>query len=151
MEKKQIVTSRFADYVKTPQALWYWLTVTIACLAIAILLIPVNLYSWAYFRVALGLSLVLWLPGYSVTKALFPLQLRANTANGIDGIERVALSIGLSVALVPIVALILRYTPWGSDYLTAISLFALTISLSTAALVREYRNSAKHDGLENQV
>ncbi|MHB8987039.1 MAG: DUF1616 domain-containing protein [Eubacteriales bacterium] len=30
-----------------------------------------------------------------------------------DGIERVALSFGLSIAVVPLVGLILNYTPWG--------------------------------------
>ena len=33
--------------------------------------------------------------------------------SGIDGIERVALSFGLSIAIVPLIGLILNFTPWG--------------------------------------
>ncbi|MUW14938.1 DUF1616 domain-containing protein [Halorubrum sp. CBA1125] len=33
--------------------------------------------------------------------------------SGIDGIERVALSFGLSIAIVPLIGLVLNFTPWG--------------------------------------
>ena len=33
--------------------------------------------------------------------------------SGIDGIERVALSFGLSIAVVPLIGLVLNFTPWG--------------------------------------
>jgi len=32
---------------------------------------------------------------------------------GIGGIAKIALSFGLSIAVVPIIGLILNYTPWG--------------------------------------
>ena len=46
----------------------------------------------------------------------------------------------VSIALVPIVGLILNYTPWGIR-LTPItlSLLALTIVFATAAILREYQ------------
>ena len=58
----------------------------------------------------------------------------------METIERLALSIGMSLVLVPIVGLILNYTPWGIR-LTPItlSLLALTIVFATAALFREYQ------------
>ncbi|TKX63403.1 DUF1616 domain-containing protein, partial [Halorubrum sp. SP9] len=34
-------------------------------------------------------------------------------SQGIDGIERVALSFGLSIAIVPLIGLVLNFTPWG--------------------------------------
>ncbi|WP_248516872.1 DUF1616 domain-containing protein [Salinarchaeum laminariae] len=37
----------------------------------------------------------------------------AVTGRGIDGIERVALSFGLSIAIVPLLGLVLNFTPWG--------------------------------------
>lgn len=39
--------------------------------------------------------------------------LPASSRNGIDGIERVALSFGLSIAIVPLLGLVLNFTPWG--------------------------------------
>lgn len=58
-------------------------------------------------RVALGLLFVLFLPGYALIAALFPKD------KDIDWIERVALSFGLSIAAVPLLGLLLNYTPWG--------------------------------------
>ncbi len=62
----------------------------------------------------------------------------------MDTIERIALSFGMSLALVPIVGLILNYTPWGIR-LTPItlSLLALTIVFATAAVLREYQAKAQ--------
>jgi uncharacterized membrane protein len=56
-------------------------------------------------RVVLGIPLVLFLPGYALVTALFP------SREGLDGIERVALSFGLSLALLPLIALGIEYSP----------------------------------------
>ncbi len=77
-------------------------------------------------RVVLGLPLVLFLPGYALVAALFPEEGEGPTETedpqeastetdgaGIDGIERVALSFGLSIAVVPLLGLVLNFTPWG--------------------------------------
>ena len=58
-------------------------------------------------RIALGLAFVLFLPGYALVAALFPKD------GEIDWIERVALAFGLSIAVVPLLGLLLNYTPWG--------------------------------------
>jgi len=58
-------------------------------------------------RMIVGFPLVLFLPGYSLISALFPKK------GELDGIERIALSIGLSIALALIIGLVLNYTPWG--------------------------------------
>ncbi len=58
-------------------------------------------------RNVLGLPLVLFLPGYALIAALFPAK------SDLDGIERTALSFGLSIAIVPLIGLVLNYTPFG--------------------------------------
>lgn len=58
-------------------------------------------------RQVIGLIFVLFLPGYAATAALFPEN------EQIDTIERVALSFGLSIAIVPLIGLGLNFTPWG--------------------------------------
>ena len=74
-------------------------------------------------RNVLGLPLVLFLPGYSLIAALFPAK------SDLDGIERVALSFGLSIAVVPLIGLGLNYTPWG------IRIHPILISLSTFTFI----------------
>ena len=62
----------------------------------------------------------------------------------LDNIERIALSIGMSLALVPLVGLLLNYTPWGIRLTPiTISLLALTLTLSTAAIIREHQTKTE--------
>ena len=85
-------------------------------------------------RIVLGLPFVLFFPGYALTAALFP---RKNT---LDAVERLALSFGLSIALVSLIGLILNYTPWGIRlYPILISLAVLIITLSIATWYRRWR------------
>ena len=72
-------------------------------------------------RIALGLLLVLFFPGYVLISALYPRR------EQLSGVERIALGLGLSLALVPLLGLALNFTPWGIR-LTPI---VLTLSLWT--------------------
>jgi len=78
------------------------LNLLVVVLIIVILLFPSNVA-----RIVLGLPFLLFFPGYSLLAALFPRK------EAIDAIERIALSFGLSIAVVPLIGLILNYTPWG--------------------------------------
>lgn len=84
-------------------------------------------------RTMLGLPMVLFLPGYALIAALFPEK------DDLDGIERLALSLGLSIAVVPLIGLGLNYTPWG------IRLVPILVSLSIFTLlmcaIAAYRRS----------
>jgi len=76
-------------------------------------------------RVILGLPFVLFFPGYVLIAALFPGR------KALDGLERTALSFGLSIAVVPLVGLGLNYTPWGirlTPILVSLTLFTLVVS-----------------------
>jgi uncharacterized membrane protein len=100
-------------------------------------------------RIVAGLVFVLFIPGYAFIAALFPEAGSGPTpddgtvsdtqADGIDGIERVALSFGLSIALVPLVGLVLNFTPWGIRLLPIlVSLSGLTLVLTAIAAVRRW-------------
>lgn len=58
-------------------------------------------------RIILGLPFALFFPGYVLIATLFPRE------ESIGGIERAALSFGLSIAIVPLIGLILNYARWG--------------------------------------
>jgi len=66
-------------------------------------------------RLFLGLFFVLFVPGYALQAALFPSDVERDVGSGggLDGPERLALSFGLSVAVIPPLALILDWLPWG--------------------------------------
>lgn len=71
-------------------------------LAVAIALFPSSMA-----RTILGLPFLLFFPGYTLMAALFPKK------GSLGGVERVALSFGLSIAVVPLIGLVLNFTPWG--------------------------------------
>ena len=78
-------------------------------------------------RVALGLPFVLFFPGYALIAALFPGR------QALDGLERVALSFGLSLAVTPLLGLGLNYTPWGirlNPILISLTVFTFLLSLT---------------------
>ncbi len=82
-------------------------------------------------RVVLGFLFILFLPGYSIIAALFPKK------SDLDGIERVALSFGLSIAVTPLIGLLLNYTPFGIRLTPLLLfLFIFTILMSFIAYIR---------------
>ena len=82
-------------------------------------------------RTIFGLPLVLFVPGYALVSALFP------SNEGLDGLERTALGFGLSLALIPLIALGIEYSPWRLDLVPiATGLIACTILFSVVAVLR---------------
>ena len=95
-------------------------------------LIPV--LNESFIRTALSLSLVVFLPGYALIAMLFPEK------TGLESVERIALSIGLSAAVVPLIGLGLNFTSWGiKEVPLLISLSAFTLLLSGLAYARRER------------
>jgi uncharacterized membrane protein len=95
-------------------------------LLVVILVILIYFFPSNVLRIILGLPFVLFFPGYALMGALYP------SKAGIGGIERVALSFGLSFAVVALLGLILNYTPWGirlESLLYTTALFILIMSV----------------------
>ena len=91
----------------------------------------ITLTPFRIVRIILGLALVLFFPGYTLISALFPKR------TDLDTIERVALSLGLSIAVVPLIGLVLNYTPWGIRlYPILICLTGFIIAMSVVAWFR---------------
>jgi uncharacterized membrane protein len=90
------------------------------------LLIELLIYGVPFepMRVALGLLFVLFFPGYVLVSALYPRR------EQLRGVERVALGLGLSLALVPLLGLALNFTPWG----IRLTPMVVTLSLWTLAV-----------------
>jgi Protein of unknown function (DUF1616) len=138
--------SNLSSYLKTNQTFWYWITITLAALTLfVVLLIPEDLAPWSLIRNILGAVFVLWLPGYALIKTLFPVQVPIKTATeSLDIVERIVLSLGMSIAIVPLVGLFLNYTPWGVQLTPIVlSLFVFTLVFATIAVIREHQSKMK--------
>ncbi len=100
-------------------------------LALATLVFTLTPLSYLPVRIPLGLVMVLFVPGYTLIAALFP------KIGDLEGIERIALSFGLSIAVVPLIGLALNYTPWGIRLVpVVISVVTFTIAMAAAAYWR---------------
>lgn len=97
-------------------------------------------------RAALALPLVVVFPGYTVLAALFP---EAAGTNGdrpasITGVERGALSVVLSLAVVPLLAFVVNYTSYGLRLRPLLLTVAgVTLALALVAYLRRVRLPAE--------
>ncbi|MFC4437777.1 MULTISPECIES: DUF1616 domain-containing protein [Natrialbaceae] len=103
-------------------------------------------------RIPLGLVFILFAPGYVFVAALFP-EIPSNdtTDSGsesrisrvrseMDLIKRVALSLGVSIAIVPLIGLVLSFVPVSSGFrsvMVALTVFTLTVTIVAAIRRRD--------------
>jgi uncharacterized membrane protein len=112
---------------------------------ITIFVVPESDVPLAYLRSSFGIIFVLFLPGFALIKALFPAKVPFQTSSDdMDAVERIALSFGMSLALVPMFGLILYFSPWGLG-LTSITLSLLVFSIifATIAVLREHQTKVQ--------
>lgn len=95
-----------------------FINITVVLLIIVIAFFPSNI-----LRAIIGIPFLLFFPGYTLIAALFPKK------EDLSGLERIALSLGLSVAVVIFTGLLLNYSPWG------ITLYPILFSLSFFILI----------------
>jgi uncharacterized membrane protein len=121
------------------------------------LVLGIALIPSSVIRIVIGLPFLLFFPGYVLVAALFPLQnskvistqnesssnteftTKQGNKKSIDGIERIALSFGMSIAVVALIGLGLNYTSWGIRLVPVlIAISAFVIIMSIVALLRAY-------------
>jgi len=91
-------------------------------------------YVSGFFRTLLGVPCVLFFPGYTLVALLFPGKA------DLGGFERMALSFGLSIVVLPLLGLALNFTPFGIRPLPLLmSLFAFIALTSFMGSLRRAR------------
>jgi hypothetical protein len=125
---------------------WFYASVAVSLITVlAIYTLPTELPLVA-IRWVLGSVFILFLPGYVTVEALFP------KGRDLNSIERFALSIGLSLALVPLVGLLLNYTPWGIRLTPiVVSLTIFTLGVAGVGVGRQYGIGREISSLSPQV
>jgi len=100
-------------------------------IALAIILVLLAVLITGPLRIVFGLLFILFFPGYTLMAALFPKK------ESLDTIERIALSFGLSIAVVSLIVLVLNYTPWGIRLEPIF--FSIAVFIIIASLIGTYR------------
>jgi hypothetical protein len=104
-----------------------WLTTAATCLMMTIVFLLPNIEPWSYMRMITGAIFVLYIPGNAFLQLLF-------AHRNIEQTEQMVLSIGLSIALISIIGLMLKYVLLGLTAESAvISIGILSITLSAVA------------------
>ncbi len=97
-----------SQYLRSTLAIDLWLTFLLLGLGILTTFsIPADLYPFVIFRWIFSGLLLIFVPGFAFVRCLFPFD------RFIDRWERLALSMGLSIALAVLVAFGLNFTYWG--------------------------------------
>jgi uncharacterized membrane protein len=103
-----------------------WLAMTMGAIYLPIL-------NDSILRSIFALPLVLFIPGYCLIAALFPKK------GDIDLPERFMLSLGLSLAVAPLIGLGLNFTPWGIRLESVV--ISLTLFAWAMVLAAKYRRA----------
>lgn len=104
----------------------------LAVVVVSLVLVPLAVF-WGGSPVSLVLGLIfaLFSPGYTLVAAIFARR------DDLDIVQRLALSFGLSIVVVPLVGVVLNYTPWGIGLYPV--LVSLLVFIIVAAAVAWYR------------
>jgi len=87
----------------------------------------------------LAILVVVFVPGYVIVAALFPRR-SSPEKPGIDWVERIALSFGLSIAVIPLLGLLINFTPWGTRFSPIVATIAFfTVGVGFVAYWRRMR------------
>lgn len=133
--------SSLSVFLRSNERMWYWITIIMGFVAaLLFFIISETTNPLISVRNIVGSIFVLILPGYALGRILFPCNSPINPAQGhLEGIERLALSVGISVVLVSIVGLVI-YSLIGSLHMPAIviTLLVFTLFIATISIAQEY-------------
>lgn len=118
-------------------SLWFYTVILLTALAVVSIVLS-HRYTLLYpFRLVFGGLFAAFLPGYTIVEALYPRE------GQLSDIEKLGISIALSLAVVPMIGFILNYTREGITLERLLILNStLIIITSMIALVRKYRHVA---------
>ncbi|MEM2856682.1 MAG: DUF1616 domain-containing protein [Candidatus Nitrosocaldaceae archaeon] len=111
----------FTSYLKSVNAIGLWFVLAVTGITIASIYAIPSIEQFSLVRIIIGGIFVLFVPGYALISMLFSKH---------DTVERIALSIGVSLAIVPLIGLILNYTPLGirlDPVVTILSIFSTSV------------------------
>jgi hypothetical protein len=124
---------KFSQFVLSIDATWFWLEVLLSLVSVvSIFILNDNTSPLIYLRNIMGFIFSLFLPGYGFIKAVLPYR-------EFSQLERILLSIGSSIALVPFVGLFLNFLNNLTVTPILLSILILSVIFSIIGIWREYK------------
>lgn len=134
------IKGHFLHYlIRSYNSVSLWLTIAATCLIIALVFLLPNIEPWSYMRMITGAVFVLFIPGNALVQLLF-------AHRNMEQTEQMVLSVGLSIALICIIGLMLKYILSALTVESAvISIGMLSITISAVANYRHFLSSKKSE------
>jgi len=125
------------------------LTATLALTVLTVGAVFLPVIQGTLVRVAFALCFVLFVPGWALVSALFPGDPRESTTpvdtGGVTLYERVALSFGTSIAIVPVVGLVLNFTPTGIQLVPIVLSHVVIVGVLVAVAYRRRQKLPRNE------
>ena len=113
----------FLHYImRSYNGLSLWLTTAATCLIMALVFLSPNISPWSYMRMITGAVFLLFIPGNALVQLLF-------AHRNMEQTQQMVLSVGLSMALISIIGLMLKYT------LSALTVESAVISIGMLSII----------------
>ncbi|WP_406657736.1 DUF1616 domain-containing protein [Methanolobus sp. ZRKC2] len=93
----------------------------------------------SFIRAVVGLPMLLFLPGYVLISALFPGK------NDLEGLERLVLSLGLSIVITPFIGFALNYSIWGIKLVPIVAVLSFYLLFMCALTILRRDQLPKKD------
>jgi Protein of unknown function (DUF1616) len=123
---------RFLHYITgSYNGLLFWLRIAATSLTLTVIFFLPDIEPWSYIRILTAVVFVLFLPGNALVQLLFAHRKIADA-------EQIVLSIGLSMAIVSMIGLILKYTLLGLTVESVV--ISISILSITSFFVAEYNH-----------
>jgi uncharacterized membrane protein len=125
----------FLQYLKdTDLNFWFYFTITVVMGTLMMIFVVPSVWPFIIIRWIFGSLFILFLPGYALVNVFFPRR------RDLDDVERLALSVGLSLAITPLTGLLLNYTVFGirlNPVVATLSIFIL--GMTFLAVYRKFK------------
>jgi hypothetical protein len=143
-ERKIVITeyngcSSFLRYARSPYSDWFWWTIFLTLLSLLFAFVDGGF--GIYLRYFLSGLLIVFLPGFSIAELLYSSDTEIPILRSTEGsqIQKVAISVGLSLVLTPSIALILNNSLLKITMISLIvPLVVITLLCAIFALLRQY-------------
>ncbi|TFH13859.1 DUF1616 domain-containing protein [Candidatus Bathyarchaeota archaeon] len=107
MTEDEVNVESFSGFLVTKGAAWFWGINLVTLFLFGVLfLFQTNHPIVSFARAIIGGGYVMFFPGFSVTRIIYPKR-------DIDEFHTLAYSIAISASLVPLIGIILNITPFG--------------------------------------
>ena len=124
----------FRGYLFGVRGLWFFGILAFLLATLLLIYALPSIEAFTYSRYLVGSVFVLYVPGFVVVEALY------SSRKDLDELERLVISVGLSLTLVPLLALVLAYTPWGVSLGSVFSLTSVfVVAFGLVAAYRRYQ------------